>query len=126
MSKYPNLQPLGLLTITVPGTTTPLSTNCGLLGGGTIGTLTDPPTPGRALRQFVLQAASNTNVGNVYLMPRGSTFVANPGNVLAIISPNGIPVPFPAGGPFENGVLPENFCLDADTAGNFVVGYGTF
>jgi hypothetical protein len=124
--KWPNLQPLGVLTVTAPGTTTALSANCGTLGGGTVGTNYNPPVPGSAFRSFTLQAAASTNVGNVYLLPRGSTFAANPGNVLAIIPPSGVPVPFPLGGPFENGFLPENFCLDADTAGNTVVGYGVY
>jgi hypothetical protein len=35
-------------------------------------------------------------------------------------------VAIPYTGIMENGILPENFCLDADTAGNTVYGYGIF
>lgn len=126
MSKYPNLQPLGVLTVTAPGTTTPLSYNCGPMQGGTVGTWANPPLPGCAMRGVTLQASAATNVGNVYLLPRGSTYAANPGNVLAIIPPNGNPVAFPFGYLLDNGILPENFCLDADTAGNSVVGNGIY
>jgi hypothetical protein len=125
MSKWPNVQPLGTLTVTAPGTTTALSANCGPLGGGTTGTWANPPLPGSSFRGIVLQATANTNVGNVYLMPRGSTFAANPGNVIAVIQPNAT-VSIPYGVLLENGLLPENFCLDADTAGNVVYGYGIF
>jgi hypothetical protein len=62
----------------------------------------------------------------VYLLTKGSTFAANPGNVIAVIPPTGVPVPIPYGVLLENGILPENFCLDADTNGNFVFGYGIF
>jgi hypothetical protein len=125
MSYSPNIQPLGVLTVSAPGTTTLLSANCGPLAGGTVGTPSNPPLPGTPLRQVVLQAASPGNVGNVYVLPRGSTFAANPGSVLAVIQPNST-VPFPYGLPTANGILPENFCLDADTAGNTVYGYGIF
>jgi hypothetical protein len=124
--KYPNVQALGLLTIVAPGTTTLLSANCGPLGGGTVGTQSNPPLPGSAMRGIVLQASSATNVGNVYLMPRGKTAAGNPEAIIAIIAPNNTPVPIPYGVLLDNGILPENFCLDADTAGNFVVGYGIF
>ena len=125
MSKYPNLQPLGQLTVTAPGTTILLSANCGPLAGGTKGTPSNPPLPGSAFRGIVLQATSNPNVGNVNVLPRGSTFAANPGNVIAVIQPNST-VAIPYVGMMENGILPENFCLDADTAGNVVYGYGIF
>jgi hypothetical protein len=125
MAKYPNLQPLGQLTIVTVGTTVSLALNCGALGGGTVGTQSSPPLPGSSFRGIVLQAASQTNVGNVYLLPRGSTFAANPGNVIAIIPPNQT-VSFPFGVLLENGLLPENFCLDTDTGGNIVYGYGIF
>jgi hypothetical protein len=126
MTYFPNIQPLGLLTVTAPGTTTALSANCGPLAGGTVGTPSNPPLAGTALRGIVLQAAANTNVGNVYLLPRGSTLAANPGNVMAVIPPTGVPVPFPYGVLLDNGILPENLCLDADTAGNVVYGYGIY
>lgn len=122
---YPNITPLGSLTVTAPGTTTLLSANCGSLGGGSTGTPSNPPLSGTAFRGIVLQAASPTNVGNVYLLPRGSTFTGNPGNVIAVIPPNTI-VPVPYGTLLSNGILPENFCLDADAAGNTVYGYGIF
>jgi hypothetical protein len=125
MSKFPNIQPLGQMTVTAPGTTTNLSINCGLLGGGASGSSTNPPLPGSALRAIVLQSTPNTNVGNVYLLPRGSTFAANPGNVIAVVSP-GQTVAIPYTGVIQNGILPENFVLDADTAGNVVFGYGMY
>jgi hypothetical protein len=59
-------------------------------------------------------------------MPRGSTFSANPDQVIAIIAPNNTPVPIPYGPMPGNGLLPENFCLDTDTAGNAVFGYGIY
>jgi hypothetical protein len=129
MSKFPNIQPLGLLVVSAPGTTTLLSTNCGTLGGGTVGTQSNPPLPGSPFRSIVLQAPltlpSGSNVGNVYVLTRGSTFATNPGNVIAVIAP-GATVSIPYAGIMENGILPENFCLDADTAGNSVVGYGVY
>ncbi len=127
--KFPNIQPLGLLTVTVPGTTTLLSANCGPFGGGTVGTTTNPPLPGSPFRSIVLQAPlslpSGTNIGNVYVLTRGSTLAANPGNVIAVIAP-GATVSIPYAGIMENGILPENFCLDADTGGNTVAGYGVY
>jgi hypothetical protein len=42
-----------------------------------------------------------------------------------VIPPNSI-VPVPYGVLLDDGILPENFCLDADTAGNYVVGYGIY
>jgi hypothetical protein len=131
MSRFPNLQPLGIITVSAPGTTTLLSVNCGPLGGGTVGTTANPPLAGTPFRSIVLQApltlggGLQTNVGNAYLMPRGSTFTANPGNVLAVIPP-GATISFPYAGLPENGILPENFCIDADTAGNTIVGYGIY
>jgi hypothetical protein len=125
MSKFPNLQPLGQLVVTAPGTTVLLSANCGPLGGGASGTQSNPPLPGSALRGITLQAASSTNVGNVYLLPRGKTFSANPDQVIAVVPPNSI-IPIPFGVLLDNGLLPENFCLDADTAGNQVFGYGIY
>jgi hypothetical protein len=95
------------------------------MGGGTVGTQASPPLPGSAFRGIVLQALSSPNIGNVYVLPRGSTFAANPGNVIAVIQPSS-PVAIPYTGIMENGILPENFCLDADTAGNTVYGYGIF
>lgn len=129
MSYFPNIQPLGTLTVSAPGTTTLLSANCGSLGGNTVGTQSNPPLPGTRLRGIVLQAPlslpSGTNVGNVYVLTRGSTFTGNPGNVIAVIAP-GSTVSIPYGVLIENGILPENFCLDADTGGNSVIGYGIY
>jgi hypothetical protein len=124
MSKYPNIQPLGKLTVATAGTTVLLSTNCGTLGGGATGTQSNPPLPGSPLRQIVLQAPA-ANTLNVYLLPRGSTLSSNPGSIIAAIGPGEI-VAIPYGGPFENGILPENFCLDTDTNGNILYGYGIF
>jgi hypothetical protein len=124
VSKYPNIQPLGLLTVVTPGTTTLLSANSGPMGGGVGGTPQNPPLAGSAMRGVVLQA-SVQNVGNVYLMPRGRTFAANPGDIIALIAPGAI-IPVPYGVLLDNGIQPENFCLDADTGGNTVYGYGIF
>lgn len=129
MSKFPNIQPLGVLTVSAPGTTTLLSANCGPLGGGATGTQSNPPLPGSAFRSIVLQAPlslpSGTNVGNVYVLTRGSNLAGSPGNVVAVIAP-GATVSIPYAGIMENGILPENFCLDTDTGGNSVVGYGVY
>ncbi len=129
MSKFPNIEPLGVLTVVTPGTTVLLSANCGTRGGGTTGTPASPPLPGSPFRSIVLQAPltlpSGSNVGNVYLLTKGSTFSSNPGNVVAVIAP-GTTVSIPYAGIMENGILPENFCLDADTGGNSVVGYGVY
>ena len=125
MSKYPNVQPLGTLTVSAIGTTTLLSANCGTMGGSNVGTPSSPPLPGSAMRGIVLQA-NTQNVGNVYLLPAGKTFAANPESVVAYIPPSGVPVPVPYGTLLDSGLLPENFCLDADTAGNAVYGYGIF
>ena len=123
--RYANIQPLGQLTVTAPGTTTSLAVNCGPLAGGNVGTQTSPPLPGAALRGVTLQAASPGNIGNVYLLPANKTFAANPEAVIAVIPPNSI-VPVPYGVLLGNGILPENYCLDADTAGNVVFGYGIY
>jgi hypothetical protein len=128
-NKFPNIQPLGVLTVVTPGTAVLLSANCGPLGGGASGSQSNPPLPGSPFRSIVLQAPltlpSGTNVGNVYLLTRGSTFLGNPGNVVAVIAP-GATVSIPYAGVAENGILPENFCLDADTGGNTIVGYGIY
>lgn len=123
--KYPNVQPFGTLVVSAPGTTILLSANCGPLQGGATGTRSNPPLPGSALRGIVLQAASPGNVGNVYLLPRGNTALGNPDQIIAVIPPNSI-VPVPYGVLLDDGILPENFCLDADTGGNVVFGYGIF
>ena len=123
MSNYPSIQPLGVLTVSAPGTTTLLSANCGPLGGSATGTITSPPLPGTALRTVVLQA-NTQNVQNVYLLPRGKTFTGNPESVIAMIPPSGVPVSIPFGVLLANGILPENFCLDTDTGGNVIFGYG--
>lgn len=117
---YACLVPLGKLTVATTGTTVPLSTNCGPLGGN-IGS-NPPPVPGQALRQIVLQAPASGNTGNVYLLPRGKT-ASNTASIIAVIEP-GQTVPVPWGLLVSNGLLPENFVLDADTNGNFVYGYG--
>lgn len=124
MSKFPNFQPLGLITITTAGTPVALSINCGTLGGGVGGTPQNPPLPGSPFRQIVLSCpAANTLL--VYLLPRGSVASTNPGNIITVIGP-GQTVPVPYGGPFENGILPENFVVDADTSGSKVYGYGIY
>jgi hypothetical protein len=87
-----------------------LSANCGPLQGtsGPITNYNNPPLPGQPLRQIILTAT----VAPAVLLPRGMTLAANPGSVIAYL-PAGIPVSIPQGQPFENGILPENFCLDS-------------
>ena len=110
-SKWPVLVPLGSISVATQGTTVLLSANCGTMAGG-ISTPTVPaPMPGTPFRQIILTATGNDAV----LMPRGSTFTGNPGNVIAYL-PKGIPVAIPQGQPFENGILPENFCIDIPAA----------
>lgn len=131
MAKYPNIQPLGEIKIVTVGTTVLLSTNCGAMGGSTVGTPSNPPLPGSAFRGIVLQApAANTLL--VYLLPRGkaawtagSPPIFNPADIIAVIAP-GATVAIPYFGVMENGILPENFCLDTDTGNNVVFGYGIF
>jgi hypothetical protein len=122
-SRFPTVQPLGTLTISAPGTTTLLSANCGPQQGGNSGTFVNPPSPGSAFSGISLQAPSQ-NVGNVYLLTRGSTFLGNPNNVVGIIQPGtNFALPYV---PLANGFLPENFCLDTDTGGNVCYGYGIY
>jgi hypothetical protein len=122
MARYNTLVPLGAMTVSATGTTTLLSVNCGPLGGQ-VGNLNDyqhPPVPGTPLRQIIL---TNGNVGNAYLLPRGKTAAANPESIIAYIN-KGATVVIPFGQPFEGGILPENFCLDADTSATIVYGCG--
>jgi len=116
---YNNVLPLGKCIVTTPGVPIPLSQNCGPLAGAVQVKTTPlaPATPGRKVQQFTLQADSG-NAGNLYLMPRNTTAVANPTQILAVLPP-GASIPFPvasAGGP---GLLPENFAFDTDASGTF-------
>lgn len=112
MARWPTLVPLGALTVATQGTTVLLSANCGSLAGQVPGAnYLDPPIPGTPLRQIILTATG----ADAVLLPRGNTFTGNPANVLAYL-PKGVPVAIPYGQPFENGILPENFCLDAASA----------
>ena len=117
MARWPVLVPLGQLSIT-GGTALLLSTNCGPLSGQ----ISPIGLPGQTLRQIILTNTAAAAAGNVYLLPRGSTFAANPGNVIACIMP-GQTQTIPGGQPFENGILPENFVLDSDS-GKSPVAYG--
>lgn len=117
MTRYPNLQPLGKLTVTTPGTTVALSTNSGSMGGGS-GSYSTPALAGNAFRQFQLQC-DNANTGSLYLLPRGKTAAGNPEAILMRMVP-GQTYPFPNGVSDSAGYLPENFVLDTDTAGTQV------
>lgn len=119
---YPNLVPLGKITVTAAGTTVLLSINCGPLGGSVVGNTYSPPPPGNALRQIQLMA-DKANTGQVFLLPAGKTASANPSLILAVITPNN-PAILPRGVMLANGLLPENFCLDTDTASQIVYGVG--
>lgn len=126
MSKYPNIQPLGKIVVTTAGTPVLLSTNCGPMAGGASGSSANPPLPGSAFRAIVLQSPATGNTLNVYLLPRGNTATGNPGNIIGILYASGSTLVVPYVGIIENGILPENFVLDADTSGNFVYGYGIY
>lgn len=121
MARWPVIVPLGTLTISTAGTTIPLSTNCGPLGGQTGTDWKNPPVPGQSLRQIMLINADSG--GNAFLLPRGSTAQGNPENIIALIPSGGLPIYIPNGQPLENGILPENFVLDCDT-GCTVYGFG--
>jgi hypothetical protein len=107
------------MTVTATGTTTSLAVNCGPLAGQIATPGSNAGVAGTALRQIIL----TSTVGNAYLLPRGSTAAGNPGNILAYL-PKDVPVAIPYGQPFEGGILPENFCLDADTSSTIVYGCG--
>jgi hypothetical protein len=120
--RYANTVPFGKCTVSAPGTTTPLSVNCGPLGGQVASQTNPLPVSGTACQQFTLQADAG-NGGNLYLMPRGATFAANPGLILAQLPPGAsIPFPFSAGG--GPGLVPENFVMDSDLGVCVFYGYG--
>lgn len=121
--RWSTLVPLGKITVAA-GTTQPLDVNCGALGGQ----VTDITKPlasqpkGTPLRQIIL-TADKGNGGQIYLLPNGYKASTGPQFILACIPP-GDTVVIPTGQPFENGILPENFVLDADTGTNIVYGCG--
>lgn len=119
--RYSNLVPLGKCTVSAPGTTTALSANCGPLGGQVSSQANPLPVPGTACQQFTLQA-DLANAGNLYLLPRGKTFSANPEAIMAQLPPGGA-ITFPSGltGP---GIAPENFVMDSDLGAGIFYGYG--
>lgn len=121
--RFPNICPLGKLTVTTAGTTVPLSTNCGALGGQVGGTEQSPPLSGTSLRQITL-AADKANTGQVFVLPRGNTAAGNPALIIAVIGPGQQVTLPPSGSQF--GMLPENFVLDTDTASQSVYGCGFF
>jgi hypothetical protein len=123
--QYTSFPPLGQLTIATPGTTVLLSANIGPQGGQVAGAnYLAPPVPGIAWRFMEIQADPG-NPGNIFLLPRGKTAAGNPGSILAKIGPGGS-APFPTGLLANSGFVPENFCLDCDTAGsNLAYGYGS-
>jgi hypothetical protein len=118
--RYVNLVPLGKCSVTA-GTPTALSVNCGPLAGQVASQANPLPVPGTACQQFTLQADS-ANGGNLYLLPRGKTFSANPEAIMAQI-PAGGGITFPSGltGP---GLLPENLVIDSDLGTCIFYGYG--
>ena len=124
MTQFNALVPLGRLSVTVAGTTIPLSTNCGPYGGQQGTDWKNIPVPGNAWRGFMLQAAPG-NSGNIYLLPRGKTASANPESIFGVIGPGGS-LQFPQSNMTGVGVLPENFVLDMDGSGTQICyGYGT-
>lgn len=123
--QYTSFPPIGQLTIATPGTTVLLSVNIGPQSGQVNGAnYLAPPVPGIAWRNMQIQADPG-NPGNIYLLPRGNTAAGNPGSIMAKIGPGGSWPPL--GAPLMNsGFVPENFCLDCDTAGtNLAFGYGS-
>lgn len=112
-TRWNTLVPLGLITLTAAGTTVSLAVNCSPLQGQTGGTQASPPVSGQALRQLILTNTAATGIA--YLLPRGQTAAANPGNVFCAIGP-GQTVYIPNGHSFENGLLPENYVLDCSAA----------
>ncbi len=121
---YVSFVPLGKVAITAAGTPSPLSQNCGPLGGRITGpSYLDPPVPGARLRQVTIQAPS-TNTGALYLLPRGKTVTGNPESIMLIISIGGAAT-FPSGLMSES-FLPENFVLDTDAVSGtqYFYGYG--
>ena len=110
--RWNTLVPLGNLAVTAAGTTVSLAANCGPLQGQVGTDWKNQPVPGQTLRQIIL---TNAGAGIAYLLPRGNTASANPGNILLSI-PSGATVYIPNGQPFENGILPENFVLDGSAA----------
>ena len=120
-SRYPVLVPLGTLTVAAAGTTTLLSVNCGSMQGQLQGNdYTQPPVPGTPFRQITLINVTAATTG--FLLPRGKTASANPDLIIMALPPN-VPVTLPNGQPFENGILPENFCVDG-SAGCTIYGCG--
>lgn len=113
MARWPTLVPLGNLAVTAAGSTVLLSANCGPLAGKIGAPGSNAGVPGTPLRQIILTNSSTT--ATAYLLPRGSTASANPGNIIAAIMPLQ-QITIPNGQPFEGGILPENFCVDGSAA----------
>ena len=126
MARWNSIVPLGIMAVTTAGTTTPLSANCGALSGQQQFpvSLTSPPIPGQALCQIALTNLAASGGATAYVMPRGNTASANPGNVIAAILPQQTiaipPVVLPS-----SGIVPENFCLDQSGSTPInIVGFG--
>lgn len=116
MARWPTLVPLGNLVVSAAGSTVLLSSNCGPLAGQISGpNYLNPPVPGTPLRQIILTNTAAAGGAVAYLLPRGNTAAANPGNILMAIIPQQT-VAIPNGMPFENGILPENLCVDGSAA----------
>lgn len=121
--RWPTLVPLGQITVAAAGTPVSMAVNCGSLGGQTWTVpynYDNPPISGTPLRQVII---TNQGGGNIYILPRGYTASANPNFIIACI-PAGVTLAIPQGQPFENGILPENFVIDADTSGAILYGCG--
>ena len=122
-SEYNSLVPIGKVTVSTPGTTVPLSINCGPYGGQAGSDWRNPPVPGNAWRYCEIQS-DPTSAGNLYVLPRGKTASANPEAIMAVI-PIGGSIPFPTGLMSGAGILPENFVLDTDTGPSIAYGFGS-
>lgn len=116
MARYVTLVPLGAITVSATGTTTNMAVNCGPLSGQ----VSPIGLPGQTLRQIIL----TSTVGNAYLLPRGKKASDSSGAFILAYLPKGVPVSIPNGQPFEGGILPENFDLDADASNTIIYGCG--
>lgn len=115
---YSGMLPLGKFTIAAAGTTQLLTANCGSQNQSSLATQGVIPT--KVYRYVQLQAPTS-NTGNIFLLPKGNTAAANPGNILAIVPP-GATVPIPPGTIARGSIALDSFCLDTDTSGSVCYG----
>ena len=115
MARWPTLVPLGNLAVSAAGSTVLLSANCGPQSGQIGAPGSNAGLPGTPFRQIILTNPAAVAGATAYLLPRGNTASANPGNIILAIPPQQT-IAVPHGQPFEGGILPENFCIDGSAA----------